>query len=733
MTDAGTGSVERREGGGGAGAEPGARSRATAAGPPAELATFDVFETVLVRAVSPPQAVFDLVGRRAVEEGLLACSPQAFGRARSWAESRALHWHRAETTLERIYAEVTAALGLPVEAGTRLGQIETEVEAEVLQPVPAGARLVQEHRARAGSVVYVSDMYLPADFIQAQLERHGLFGPGDVLYVSHAHGSTKRGGALYDVVAAAEGVPAGALLHHGNDVRSDIDGATTAGARSVLLPAANPNRYEQALQKHRTSTDGLSATMAGASRLARLHVEPSGPRETALVDVAAGVMAPVLVAYVTWVLRRAEALGLRRVYFVARDGQVLLRVAEHLAPRLGIDLELRYLYGSRLVWNRVVASPTTNPQVWHSLIGLSSDGVANRDILERTGLDPATVDRVVAESGAGPDVWASTTARTTLFETLDRIEADGTLGQARERNKALVLRYLREQGLLDGTPHAFVDVGWRGTQHDVLLELQQAEGGALSHGLFFGLDASSSPWGAYREAYFFDSRGDALADGEEPVPVGGPAYVPDSLRAGGSPMGIAQFALVEIFCSGDHGTLTDYRETPDGVVPVLTSGRKEAVEAWGLPLVWRTVDAYVDHLAVDRRTPYLHVDVHLALTEVMRLFWEQPTREEVLAWADFPWEVGQGLRQRIVSLAGPFRLAPIASGVVREPSVTRAKQLVRRAQRSEWLAGSIRLSPLPARVLLRPGATVRDAVRRATPVVRRLLRGAKARVKGIVG
>ncbi len=339
----------------------------------------------------------------------------------------------------------------------------------------------------------------------------------------------------------------------------------------------------------------------------------------------------------------------------------------------------------------------------------------------------------MAESGLGPEVWASTTDRPPLVRTLDRIEAAGTLATARRRGRAVVLRYLREQGLLDGTPHAFVDVGWRGTQHDVLLELQRQEpGAALSHGLFFGLDASTSPWGAYREAYFFDSRGDATAGSDEPVPVGGPAYFPDSLRLSGSPLGIAQFALVEIFCSGDHGTLTDYEETPDGVVPVLTGGRKEAVEAWGLPLVWRTVDAYVDHLAVDRQNPYLHVDVHLALTSVMSLFWERPTREEVHAWSAFPWEVGQGHRQRTVSLAGPFRLAPIASGVVREPTVRRAKQLVRRAQRTEWVAGSLRLSPLPTRAILRPGATVRDAVGRSSPLLRRVLRGAAHRIRAIV-
>ncbi len=173
--------------------------------------------------------------------------------------------------------------------------------------------------------------------------------------------------------------------------------------------------------------------------------------------------------------------------------------------------------------------------------------------------------------------------------------------------------------------------------------------------------------------------------------------------------------MVEIFCSGDHGTLTDYEETPEGVRPVLTQGREAAVQEWGLPLVWRTVDAYVDALPLDATNRYLHVDAHLALTAVMRQFWEWPTRAEVDAWSSFPWEVGQGRRQRIVALAGPFRLRALATSVARAaPSLTRSKQAVRRAQRSEWLAASIAMSNLPARALLRPRATARDLVVRTT-------------------
>lgn len=709
---------------------------ATAGRPLERLVTFDVFETVLVRAVSPPQAVFDLVGRRAAERGLVACSPQAFGQARQWAETRALRWHRASTSLDSIYTEVTSALVLPVDARGELARLELDVEAELLQPLPSGVRLVAAERARSGRVVYVSDMYLPGEFIEAQLRRHGLWHDGDVLYVSHAHGSTKRSGLLFDIVALAEGIPTSAMLHHGNDRQSDVRGAETAGARAVMLPAGNPNRYEHALQGHRHATDGLASAMAGASRLARLEMDPATPREHALVDVAAGVMAPVLTAYVTWLLRRAAARGLRRVYFVARDGQVLQRIAERLAPRLGVHVELHYLYASRLVWNRVVSSPSHNPQVWHSLIGLSSDGVSNRDILERVGLAPDVVDRVVAESGAGPEVWRSASDRAVLKRTLELIDSDGTLAAAAARNKAVVLRYLREQGLLDGTPHAFVDVGWRGTQHDVLLELQQEqEGSALAHGLFFGLDNSASLWGDHREAYFFDSRDTSPPPEKELIPfVGGPSYLPESLSPQGSPLGLAQFAMVEIFCSGDHGTLTDYEETPEGVRPVLTQGREAAVQEWGLPLVWRTVDAYVDALPLDATNRYLHVDAHLALTAVMRQFWEWPTRAEVDAWSSFPWEVGQGRRQRIVALAGPFRLRALATSVARAaPSLTRSKQAVRRAQRSEWLAASIAMSNLPARALLRPRATARDLVVRTTrrgrataqrfPQVRRFLQG----------
>lgn len=703
---------------------------APAPAPARTLVTFDVFETVLVRAVSPAAAVFDVVGEAARAEGLVSCSAQAFSRAREWADRRAVRRHGDGATLAHIHAELAAALGLDAATADRLAALEVAMEAELLQPVPSVLPLLAAERASVGRVVYVSDMYLPADVIQGFLARHGLWEEDDVLYVSHAHGRSKRRGTLFDLVASTEGVPVGGIRHHGNDDRTDVRGALRAGATPVLLPDGNPNRYERLLQRHRHATDGVTAAMAGAARLARVSSGAVTEHERALADVASGVMAPVLVSYVQWLLRRAEALGLERLYFVARDGQVLLRVAERLAPRLGSTVELRYLHASRLVWNRAVSGPNRNPQVWHSLIHLSSDGVPNRDLLERTGLGAEAVEAAIAASG-DPAAWASTD-RAVLVATLDRLEADGTLGTAAAESRRVVLRYLREQGLLDGGRHGFVDVGWRGTQHDVLAELQAGEGVPPAVGLFFGLDRSTSPWGDLREAWFFDSRDDGPADPGDLLPLGG-EYLPSTSGRAGVPIGLAQFALVEVFCSGDHGTVTDYEETPDGVRPVLTEGRREATTRWGLPLVWRTLDAYVDHL-VPSALAARHVDVHQALADVMRAFWEWPTRAEALAWSSFPWEVGQGRAQRVVPLARPLRMSGLARDVVGgRPSPGRLKAAVRRAQRTEWVAASVLLSAPPAALALRPRSAVRQASTRGKERLRTEVRQRRRRLGILLG
>lgn len=244
-----------------------------------EVASFDVFETVLVRSVSPPQAVFQEVGRRARQAGLLQrMSALAFSEAREQAERRAARNRGDCFTLSDCYDELQHALGLPDDTREALCRLEMQTELALLRPVEPARALLEQARQEGLRVVFVSDMYLPGRVIEQALRRSGMWADGDRLYVSCEHGCGKRSGTLFERVAAAEGVPVAAIRHYGNNWHVDIEGARRAGAASAFLDDGNPTRYEQIMHRYRTTTDGASAALAGASRLARLSAPGTARR-----------------------------------------------------------------------------------------------------------------------------------------------------------------------------------------------------------------------------------------------------------------------------------------------------------------------------------------------------------------------------------------------------------------------------------------------------------------------
>ena len=62
------------------------------------------------------------------------------------------------------------------------------------------------------------------------------------------------------------------------------------------------------------------------------------------------VFAPVLICFVEWVLQEAKKKGIKRLYFLARDGYQMYLAAEQLCKSREYDIECRYLYGSRYAW-----------------------------------------------------------------------------------------------------------------------------------------------------------------------------------------------------------------------------------------------------------------------------------------------------------------------------------------------------------------------------------------------
>lgn len=589
-----------------------------------QLSTFDIFDTVLTRRVGNPHSLFLLLGRRAAADGLISCSAHAFAEARRLAERQTFRnagGLDSSVSLVDIHSEVADALELDAEQMWALIDLEYAVEREMLVPIPAAAARVTAARAAGREVMFVSDMYLPAEFLRSVLASHQLIEPGESVLVSNEVAKSKATGALWSYVR--ELYPDHDIVHCGNDELSDGRRARKSGVRTALLTEQNLNRYEHQLEAHAGATDGLTSAMAGASRIARL--DPTEPGRRPIVDVSAGVVAPFVIGNVLWTLQTAKKMGLEKLFFVARDGKVLCEVAQTLAPKVGYTGDLEYIYGSRQAWCLASYTPKA-VNALDALVPAGTDVDATlTEVLARVEMRPSEIQGVFRQRFP-ESTWdrplsadAGDVLRGLLREDPD---LSFLLTERSKKARELVLGYLSQVGALTAAPIGFVDLGTGASLYNALSAILDTVGQAPPTGFYFGL-RSHLP-----ETAFGRPR----------------TYVRNEERGLGYLRTPGLLTFVELACTADHGSVTGYREAADGsVVPTLCEDDNQPVVDWGLQLVHSTVRRVAEELVLnDTLVGSESIDLRPAIMDVFDLFWNKPTRAEAMAWGTYPFEDGWG-------------------------------------------------------------------------------------------
>ena len=641
-------------------------------GPPHRLASFDVFDTVLTRVVSPPAAVFLLLGRRLRELGLTTLEPAAFAAARTKAERDAAGSGDATAinlvTLDRIYERLELAGAITTEHTAAARHVELELEDRLGRPVPAMLARINAERSRGVPIAFLSDMYLPPAFIAAMLSRHGAFHEGDTLLVSSDIGVDKRSGGLFAELARRTGVAPADILHVGDNINSDVRAAARAGVRAEHFTALAPSRFTDILEAAAGDTGTLGAALAGAVRLAMT------PMSDARRHIGAHVAAPVLSAFVLWVFARARALGIRRLYFLARDGQQLLHIAERLLPQVENPPELRYLPASRQAWH--LPSVTAIGDTERAWLLAPARNLTLARLLGRVGLNVGDMLKPLSAAGLPTSPDAPIDA-----ERLDLARALFTdphvvrlvLDRAADA-RAIATDFLRQEGLFDADRWAIVDVGWSARSQASLAGILAAAGGPSPRGLYFGLGPTfpDGPFGTL-EAFAFDRR---RGDSTPGVP---------SLET-----------FIELFCAADHGMVTGYTRAADRIVPTLREDRNSAGLAWGLAGLREGVDRMLDNLALPEHWPEHAAAMGPAALRLVRELTTAPTIEEARAFASFPFDDDQS-GEGHAPLARPFTLARLINRILRGPV----------PERASWPAGAIAISPPPIRAALQLAGRLR--------------------------
>lgn len=195
-----------------------------------------------------------------------------------------------------------------------------------------------------------------------------------------------------------------------------------------------------------------------------------------LFRTTVSVTAPILFAYVSWVLIDAAARGKEKLYFLARDGYVMLQIAKILCQKYQIPIECRYLYASRIAWRL--------PQ-YHLMgesciekIGLNGMNITLDKILERGALSEKEKEQIRIQLGLDPKEMERVLSKEEIEQYKEILVKQTKLLDYVYAHSKIAYRqtmgYLEQEGLWDGKAFAIVDIGWVGSMQESLTSLLES-------------------------------------------------------------------------------------------------------------------------------------------------------------------------------------------------------------------------------------------------------------------
>jgi len=367
--------------------------------------------------------------------------------------------------------------------------------------------------------------------------------------------------------------------------------------------------------------------------------------ETTVTDY---VIAPMLHAFVLWVLHSAMENGHKRLYFLARDGYLMYNTAVRMCRDIGIPVDCRYLYCSRYS----IRVPMYHLDMDETLDYICRGGMdlTLKRILDRSGLtaeqisgfaDKLTEQRAfwqlpgltgaAGENQSPENIHISHAALAGLRQLLSELPGfTEAVAENSGSKMEAAAGYLTQEGLRDDIPYAIVDSGWVGSMQKVLGQLLQKD------------DMEGYYWGLY----------------ELPQDVDPDSYHCYYFTPGEGLKRKVDFAncLFEAIFSAPHGMTLSYEKKPD-LESAPESGRGKTFSYEGsrtyIPVLAEIdneyrlfikreemrLERYTRHVIdmVRRAYPPPEKDFRYTVRKLLRLFMSCPTEEEARIYGNFPF------------------------------------------------------------------------------------------------
>ena len=184
----------------------------------AEIISFDVFDTILMRYVAKPYHVNEII--RLKVEDLLGKSFD-FPNLRLKAEEIARQKKNSDVNLDDIYKSFGELTNLDAETCKKIRELEIATELELILPREKVVGWFKESLKRGKNVWLISDMYMQTPDFERILTKCGVKGY-EKLLISSETGLRKDTAAIWNHLAEKNLNTVGKLLHIGDNETSDF-------------------------------------------------------------------------------------------------------------------------------------------------------------------------------------------------------------------------------------------------------------------------------------------------------------------------------------------------------------------------------------------------------------------------------------------------------------------------------------------------------------------------------
>lgn len=384
-----------------------------------------------------------------------------------------------------------------------------------------------------------------------------------------------------------------------------------------MQPSAvsNPNRYEKCLREILWAKPLIRSTFADIALASRVSCSQANEHQQAIWETGCDVIGPLYTTLVWWILKKAKKDGVKRLYFMARDGLILKEIADLIILKSGLQIDTHYLYVSRqsLLYASVLDVDAFDIRwmMWNPLSALTAKKILDRleipvetakEELQKAGISDAGQKLSLQQKLRFKDILKSPKLKSIILDTA-------------QKRRESTFAYLKQEGLADKTPFALVDLGWLALSQYALSRILDINNSRPDQGVKgYYLGTNWLLW-TYKndnsESFMFNPRNMFWR------------------------MPVVQYELPEIFATANDGRTLGYEHKGDKILPVKSTPPTKALE-WGSEIQKSAVLTFAQNIveALPAET-WGQEEPGDGIRKIFDLFCNWPSEKEAACYGSF--------------------------------------------------------------------------------------------------